>query len=255
MRDCDVAASEASGGINAHPMDQFIVKPLFGGHDVGFLTITNQTLWLAVAVLIAVAILVLPVRNAALVPSRMQSVAELAYGFVRKMVVDVLGEEGLKFFPYIFTLFIFIAISNVQGLLPWSFTTTSHIAVTAVLALAVFTTVTVVGFMRHGLHFISLFWVSSAPTVFLRVLLFLIELISYFVRPLSHSVRLAGNMMAGHAVLKVFAAFVPALGIFGIVPIAAMTGLFALELLVAFVQAYIFTILTCVYLNDALHLH
>lgn len=248
-------SEQASGGINAHPMDQFVIKPLFGGHDVGFLTITNQTLWLAIAVLLVVALMVLPMRNASLVPTRMQSVAELLYGFVRKMVVDVLGEEGLKFFPYIFTLFIFILISNVAGLIPTSFTTTSHIAVTGVLAMAVFTTVTVIGFARHGLHFISLFWVKSAPTVALRLVLFFIELISYFVRPLSHSVRLAGNMMAGHAVLKVFAAFVPAMGVFGIIPIGAMTGIFALELLVACVQAYIFTILTCVYLNDALHMH
>lgn len=246
---------QTTSGINAHPMDQFVIKPLFGGHDVGFLTITNQTLWLAISVLIITALLVLPTRSASLVPTRMQSVAEVLYNFVHKMVLDVLGHEGLKFFPYIFTLFIFILISNVAGLIPTSFTTTSHIAVTGVLAMAVFTTVTVIGFMRHGLHFISLFWVSSAPTVALRIVLFFIELISYFVRPLSHSVRLAGNMMAGHAVLKVFAAFVPAMGLFGIIPIGAMTGIFALELLVACVQAYIFTILTCVYLNDALHMH
>lgn len=248
-------SEQASSGINAHPMDQFVIKPLFGGHDVGFLTITNQTLWLAIAVLLVVALMVLPMRSASLVPTRMQSVAELLYGFVRKMVVDILGEEGLKFFPYIFTLFIFILISNVAGLLPTSFTTTSHIAVTGVLAMSVFLTVTVIGFARHGIGFISLFWVKSAPTVALRLVLFFIELISYFVRPLSHSVRLAGNMMAGHAVLKVFAAFVPAMGVFGIIPIGAMTGIFALELLVACVQAYIFTILTCVYLNDALHMH
>ena len=171
------------------------------------------------------------------------------------MATDVLGEEGLKFFPYLFTLFVFIMISNVSGLIPTSFTVTSHIAVTGVLALAVFTTVTVLGFVKNGPKFITLFWIPSAPTVALRVILFAIEFISYFVRPLSHSVRLAGNMMAGHAVLKVFAAFVPAMGIFGIIPIGAMTGIFALELLVAFVQAYIFTILTCVYLNDALHMH
>ncbi|MFT6887834.1 MAG: F-type H+-transporting ATPase subunit a [Paracoccaceae bacterium] len=248
-------SEQASSGINAHPMDQFVIKPLFGGNDVGFLTITNQTLWLAIAVLLVVALMVLPMRNASLVPTRMQSVAELLYGFVRKMVVDVLGQEGLKFFPYIFTLFIFILVSNVAGLIPTSFTTTSHIAVTGVLAMSVFLTVTVIGFARHGLNFISLFWVKSAPTVALRLVLFFIELISYFVRPLSHSVRLAGNMMAGHAVLKVFAAFVPAMGFFGIIPIGAMTGIFALELLVACVQAYIFTILTCVYLNDALHMH
>jgi F-type H+-transporting ATPase subunit a len=236
-------------------MDQFIIKPLFGGTDVGFLTITNQTLWLAIAVLLATALMVLPMRNATMVPGRFQSVAELIYGFVRKMVIDMLGDEGIKFFPYIFTLFIFILISNVAGLIPASFTTTSHVAVTGVLAMAVFMSVTVIGFMRHGVKFIGLFWVSSAPTVALRLVLFLIELISYFVRPLSHSVRLAGNMMAGHAVLKVFAAFVPAMGLFGFIPLGAMTGIFALELLVACVQAYIFTILTCVYLNDALHMH
>jgi F-type H+-transporting ATPase subunit a len=222
---------------------------------VGFLTITNQTLWLAIAVLLATALMVLPMRNATMVPGRFQSVAELIYGFVRKMVIDMLGDEGIKFFPYIFTLFIFILISNVAGLIPASFTTTSHVAVTGVLAMAVFMSVTVIGFMRHGVKFIGLFWVSSAPTVALRLVLFLIELISYFVRPLSHSVRLAGNMMAGHAVLKVFAAFVPAMGLFGFIPLGAMTGIFALELLVACVQAYIFTILTCVYLNDALHMH
>ena len=171
------------------------------------------------------------------------------------MAVDILGEEGLKFFPYLFTLFVFILISNVSGLIPASFTVTSHIAVTGVLAMMVFLTVTILGFVKHGPKFITHFWIPSAPTVALRVILFAIEFISYFVRPLSHSVRLAGNMMAGHAVLKVFAAFVPAMGVLGIVPIGAMTGIFALELLVAFVQAYIFTILTCIYLNDALHMH
>ena len=249
------ANGESAGGINAHPMDQFIVKPLFGDEAMSLFTITNSTLWMAIGVLIAAALFLLPTRSATLVPSRMQSVTEVLYGFVRKMVVDTLGEEGLKFFPYIFTLFVFILISNVAGLVPASFTTTSHVAVTGILALMVFCTVTVIGFARHGVRFISLFWVPTAPTVALRLVLFMIELISYFVRPLSHSVRLAGNMMAGHAVLKVFAAFVPAMGVAGLIPIGAMTGIFALELLVACVQAYIFTILTCVYLNDALHMH
>lgn len=250
-----MAGEASSGGINAHPMDQFVIRPLFGDEGLGLFTVTNQTLWLAIGVLIAFALLALPTRNATLVPGRMQSVAESLYIFIRKMAVDVLGEEGLKFFPYLFTLFVFIMISNVSGLIPTAFTATSHIAVTGVLALTVFFTVTILGFVRHGPKFLTLFWIPAAPTVALRVVLFTIELISYFVRPLSHSVRLAGNMMAGHAVLKVFAAFVPAMGIFGIIPIGAMTGIFALELLVAFVQAYIFTILTCVYLNDALHMH
>jgi F-type H+-transporting ATPase subunit a len=248
-----MAGEAEGGGINAHPMDQFVVKPLFED-ALGPLTITNSTLWMAIGVAIAVGLLVLPMRGAQMVPSRMQSVAELLYGFIRKMTTDVLGEEGLRYFPYIFTLFVFILISNIAGLIPASFTVTSHIAVTGIMALMVFFTVTLIGFMRHGAHFVSLFWVDSAPAP-LRPILFAIELISYFVRPLSHSVRLAGNMMAGHAVLKVFAAFVPAMGVAGLIPIAAMTGIFALELLVAVVQAYIFTILTCVYLNDALHMH
>ena len=236
-------------------MQQFIIKPLFGDGPLGLFTVTNSTLWMAIAVLIAVALLVLPTRNGTLVPSRAQSVAEIIYTFIRKMVEDTLGPDGRPFFPYIFTLFIFILISNVAGLIPGSFTTTSHIAITGFMALGVFLTVTVIGFMRHGIKFITLFWVPSAPTLVLRLLLFVIEVISYFVRPLSHSIRLAGNMMAGHAVLKVFAAFVPAMGLFGVVPIAAMVGFTALELLVACVQAYIFAILTCVYLNDALHMH
>ena len=236
-------------------MDQFIIKPLFGDEGFSLFTITNSTLWMAIVVAVALALMIMPMRGGSLVPSRMQSVVEIIYGFVRQMVIDVLGEEGKKFFPYIFTIFMFILFSNLLGLIPGSFTTTSHIAVTGVMALTVFISVTVIGFMRHGVHFISLFWVSSAPTVVLRCLLFVIELISYFVRPLSHSIRLAGNMMAGHAVLKVFAAFVPAMSVFGVVPIAAMVGFTALELLVACVQAYIFAILTCVYLNDALHMH
>ncbi len=236
-------------------MDQFVIKPLFGDEAFSIFTITNSTLWMAITIAAALALMIMPMRGGSLVPSRMQSVVELIYGFVRQMVIDVLGEEGKKFFPYVFTIFMFILFSNLLGLIPGSFTTTSHIAVTGVMALTVFITVTVIGFVRHGIGFIGLFWVSSAPTVVLRCLLFVIELISYFVRPLSHSIRLAGNMMAGHAVLKVFAAFVPAMGVFGVIPIAAMVGFTALEVLVACVQAYIFAILTCVYLNDALHMH
>jgi F-type H+-transporting ATPase subunit a len=210
---------------------------------------------MVIAVSLGLALMILPMRGGTLVPSRMQSVAELMYGFVRQMIHDTVGEDGKAYFPYIFTIFIFILMSNLLGLIPGSFTTTSHVAVTGLMAITIFLTVTAIGFITHGLHFIHFFWVSSAPTVFLRCVLFVIELISYFVRPVSHSVRLAGNMMAGHAVLKVFAAFVPAMGVFGVVPIAAMVGFTALEVLVACVQAYIFAILTCVYLNDALHMH
>lgn len=246
-------AEGGASGFNIHPMEQFLVKPLFGGHVVHWYTPTNATLWLGLTVVAVWALMVLGSRGRAMIPSRAQSMAELTYGFVRRMVEDVAGKEGVKYFPYILTLFLFILFANALALIPTSFSTTSHIAITIVLALAVFVTVTIIGFIKHGLGFLKLFWVSSAPTVALRLVLALIEVISYFVRPISHSVRLAGNIMAGHAVLKVFAGFAGALGLFSVVPIAAISAVYALEVLVAIIQAYVFTILTCVYLNDALH--
>lgn len=241
-------------GFAIHPMDQFIVKPLFGGDTVGLFTITNVTLWMGLTVLAVTALMVWGSRGRALVPSRSQSVAEVLYSFVYKMVEDVAGHDGVRYFPYIMTLFLFILFANLLGLIPGSFTTTSHIAVTAVLAAAVFLTVTILGFVLHGASFLKLFWISSAPLP-LRPVLALIEIISYFVRPLSHSIRLAGNMMAGHAVVKVFAGFAGALGVFAVVPILAVVAVYGLELLVSVIQAYVFTILTCVYLRDALHPH
>jgi F-type H+-transporting ATPase subunit a len=249
-------ASEAEyqdDGLSFHPMDQFIVKPLFGDGDVHWYTITNVTFWLALAILAVLALLVLASSRREIVPGRSQSIAELAYGFVYKMIEDVTGKDGIKYFPYIMTLFMFILVANFLGLIPMSFTTTSHIAVTAVMGFGVFIAVTVLGFVKNGASFLGLFWVSSAPAP-LRPVLALIELISYFVRPVSHSIRLAGNMMAGHAVLKVFAGFaqvaaVAPIAIFGVIAI------YGLEVLVSFIQAYVFTILTCVYLKDALHPH
>jgi len=246
------STEEATSGFNIHPMDQFEVHPLFGDGAIHWYTPTNVTLWLGLAVLAAFFLLVVGSRGRAMVPSRSQSVAEMTYGFVRKMIEDITGKEGLKYFPHIMTLFVFILFANLLGLLPYSFSTTSHIAVTAVLAMAVFTTVTVLGFVLNGPSFIKLFWVSSAPMA-LRPVLFMIELISYFVRPVSHSIRLGGNLMAGHAVVKVFAGFAGALGIGAVIPITAIVAVYGLELLVAFIQAYVFTILTVVYLNDALH--
>lgn len=234
-------------------MDQFIVKPLFGDGPVGMFTITNVTLWMALAIICIVLLLVMGTRGRALVPTRVQSIAELAYGFIYKMVEDVTGKDGVKYFPYIMTLFMFIVFSNFLGLLPLSFTTTSHIAVTAVMAMAVFLAITILGFVKHGLGFLGVFWISSAPLV-LRPVLALIEVISYFVRPVSHSIRLAGNMMAGHAVIKVFATFAAVVWI-APVSILAVTAIYALEVLVSFIQAYVFAILTCVYLKDALHPH
>ena len=241
-----------TGGLEFHPMDQFIVSPLFGDDaSVAWYTITNATFWMALAVLATFAMLVLGSARRSVVPGRMQSVAELAYGFIHKMVEDICGKEGLKFFPYIMSLFMFIVMANFLGLIPTAFTPTAHFSVTVVLALAVFITVTVVGFVKNGAAFLSLFWVSSAPLA-LRPVLAIIELISYFVRPVSHSIRLAGNVMAGHAVIKVFAGFA-AIAVISPVSVVAITAMYGLEVLVAFIQAYVFTILTCVYLKDALH--
>ena len=245
------AAEAAEGGLSFHPMDQFIVKPLFGGDTVTFITPTNVTFWMAVTVLAIIGLMVLTTSKRAIVPGRGQSIAELAYGFVYKMVEDVTGKDGLKYFPYIMTLFMFILVANFLGLIPMSFTTTSHFAVTIVLALLVFLAVTIVGFVKNGAKFLGLFWVSSAPLA-LRPILAVIELISYFVRPVSHSIRLAGNIMAGHAVIKVFAGFA-AITVVSPVSVIAITAMYGLEVLVAFIQAYVFTILTCVYLKDALH--
>ena len=245
----NVAAEAESTGFAIHPMDQFVVKPFFGGHEIHWYTVTNVTVWMAIAILAVVALLVLGTRRRAIIPSRMQSVAEMLYGFIYKMVEDVTGHEGVKYFPYVMTLFMFILMSNLLGLLPMSFTTTSHVAVTVVLALAVFLAVTILGFVKNGIGFLGMFWVSSAPLA-IRPVLALIEVISYFVRPVSHSIRLAGNLMAGHAVIKVIAGFA-SLAVASPIVIGAVTAIYGLELLVAVVQAYVFTILTCVYLRDA----
>lgn len=249
-----LAYADGYGKLAIAPMDQFKVEPLFGGDTVAWYTPTNVTFWLGMSILSIFALMVMGTRGRAVIPSRGQSVAELAYGFVRKMVEDVAGKDALPYFPFIFTAFLFILSANFLGLIPSSFTTTSHFAVTVVLALTVFISVTILGFVKNGASFLSLFWVSSAPLV-LRPVLAVIELISYFVRPVSHSVRLAGAMMAGHAVLKVFAGFAGAMGLGGIVPILGVVAIYGLEVLVSAIQAYVFTILTCVYLKDALHPH
>ncbi|MCF6444194.1 F0F1 ATP synthase subunit A [Nereida sp. MMG024] len=241
-------------GLQIHPMDQFEIKPQFGGGEIGLFTITNSTIWTFLCIAAIFALMVLGTRGRAIIPSRVQSIAEMIYGFVHKMVEDVAGKDALVFFPYIFTVFLFILFTNFLGLIPTAFTPTAQIAVTAVLAMAVFLTVTIVGFVKNGAGFLSLFWVSSAPLP-LRPVLALIEVISYFVRPVSHSIRLAGNVMAGHAVLKVFAGFAGALGVFAVFPVLGVVAIYALEVLVSAIQAYVFTILTCVYLKDALHPH
>ena len=245
-------AHSEGGGLEFHPLDQFEVHRMFGEGSIHWYTVTNVTMWMAIAVVCIVLLLVIGTRKRAVVPSRTQSVAETLYGFVYTMVEDVTGKDGIKYFPYIFTLFIFILFSNFLGLLPMAFTTTSHIAVTAVLAFAVFFTVTILGFVKNGVSFLGLFWVASAPLA-LRPVLAVIEIISYFVRPVSHSIRLGGNMMAGHAVLKVFAGFAQVGLLVAPIAILGVVAIYALEVLVSAIQAYVFTILTCVYLKDALH--
>jgi F-type H+-transporting ATPase subunit a len=251
------AATE--GGLEFHPLHHFVIEPLFGGEGhLGLFTITNETLWMAIGILGMILVFVVGSGPRALVPGRLQSIGEMLYDFVYKMVEDVTGHDGVKYFPIVMTLFTFILFSNFFGLIPGSFTPTSHIAVTAVLGFGVFLFVTLLGLYKHGLHFLGLFWMSDAPAI-LRPIIALIEVISYFVRPVSHSIRLAGNIMAGHAVMAVFASFAPlvlfsAMG-YLVTPVSvlAITAIYALEVLVAFIQAYVFTILTCVYLKDALH--
>jgi F-type H+-transporting ATPase subunit a len=242
-------------GLTFHPLDQFALTPLFGGggadYNPPFYALTNATLWMALAVLGIFLLFVLSTRSRSVIPTRMQSVAELIYSFIRKMVDDVAGHDAGRFFPLILTLFLFILFTNFFGLLPMSFTATSHIAVTALLGFGVFLFVTILGFVLNGRKFLGLFWMKDAP-LFLRPVIALIEVISYFVRPVSHSIRLAGNIMAGHTVIKVFAGFaqVAAVSPLAILGVAAIYGI---EILVAGIQAYVFTILTCVYLKDALH--
>ncbi|HSG35961.1 MAG TPA: F0F1 ATP synthase subunit A [Paracoccaceae bacterium] len=244
---------EESTGLVFHPLDQFIVKPLFGDGPIHWYTVTNVTLWMAITVVAILALFVFGSRGRAIVPTRTQSVGEMIYGFIYKMVEDVTGKDGIKYFPYILTIFLFILFANFLGLIPMSFTTTSHIAVTAVLGFGVFIIVTLIGFIKNGPSFLSLFWMSDAPAL-LRPIIAIIEVISYFVRPVSHSIRLAGNIMAGHAVIKVFAGFA-AIALISPVSVLAITAIYGLEVLVAGIQAYVFTILTCVYLKDALHPH
>lgn len=246
----------AETGFAIHPMDQFIVKRFFcdAAHqdctsNIQWYEITNVTVWMAAAVVAIIALMVFGSAGRATIPSRIQSVGEMIYGFIYKMVEDVTGHDGVKYFPFVMTLFLFVLFSNLLGLLPMSFTTTSHVAVTVTLALIVFLFVTLLGLARNGIGFLGMFWVSSAPLA-LRPVLAIIEVISYFVRPVSHSIRLAGNLMAGHAVMKVFAGFA-SMAVISPVAVGAVTAIYGLELLVAVVQAYVFTILTCVYLKDA----
>jgi F-type H+-transporting ATPase subunit a len=244
----------------AGPLEQFEIHPYIpieiGGVDLSF---SNSAAWMALATVTATAFLTLGARRRALVPGRMQLMAEMAYEFVANMIRDNVGDAGRRYFPYIFTLFMFILFGNLLGLIPGSFTYTSHIIVTAALAVTVIVAVTGIGIAKHGMHFFSFFVPKGVPAPMLLMMV-PIEIISYLSRPVSLSIRLFANMMAGHTMIKVFAGFVVplgavSLGLGGLAPIAMNVALTGFELLVAFLQAYVFTVLTCLYLNDALNLH
>ncbi len=242
------------------PIHQFNIEPLITLGHIGkhTIAITNSTVYMFVAVGINGLLMLATGRQ--LVPGRMQSVAEISYEFVATMIRSTAGTEGLKFFPLVFTLFMFICVSNLVGIIPYTFTVSSHLIVTAALALLVFFTVLFYGLYKNGLKFFKIFVPSGVPLAVLPLVVF-IEILSFFLKPVSHSVRLFANMLAGHIALKVFAGFVAMLGVSlgaigwvgGVAPLALTVALTALELLVAFLQAYVFAMLACIYLNDAIH--
>jgi F-type H+-transporting ATPase subunit a len=244
-----VAAEEHS------PLEQFEIHPILpiniGGLDLSF---TNSALWMVIAAGLVYVLVMYGARHRSMVPGRLQSLVELSYEFIADMVGSTVGKEGVKYFPFFFTLFMFILFGNALGVIPGSFTFTSHIIVTFSTAIFVVTAVTLIGIVRHGWHFFSLFAPGGCP-IYVMPLLVPIEILSYAMRPISLSLRLAINMTAGHIMLKTFAGFIIALGVFGFAPLALTIGLTGLELAIAFLQAYVFTVLSCIYLQDTMHLH
>ena len=243
------------------PIEQFNIEKLFtighiGHHEIAF---TNSSAYMFGSVALISLLMIGGVSGRRLVPGRLQSVAEISYEFVDTMVRSSAGKEGMKFFPLVFSIFMLLAVSNIVGIIPYAFTISSHIIVTVALALLVFITVLIYGFYKNGLKFFKLFVPAGVPIAILPIVV-PIEVISFLSRPISHSVRLFANMLAGHITLKVFASFVTMLGALGFVgwfgavlPLGLTVALTALELLVAFLQAYVFAILTCIYINDAIH--
>jgi F-type H+-transporting ATPase subunit a len=251
-------ATEAGPAID--PIHQFALKPVVsifvGGHDV---SLTNSGLYMLLAVALTCLLVAIGAKGGSGVPGRLQAMAEMAYEFIAGMVRSAAGESGMRFFPLVFAIFFFVLMTNLLGFFPYTFSVTSQIIITACLALMVFLTVIVVGIKEHGLHFFKLFVPEGVP-IYILPLVVAIEIISFLSRPVSHSVRLFANMLAGHITLNVFGAFVvmllgasAAVKAIAILPFAMTIGLEALELLVAFLQAYVFAMLTCMYLNDALH--
>jgi len=246
----------SASGENHSPLEQFEITPFvhfeMGSVDLAF---TNSSLAMVITIAVITLFLTLSVNTRSIIPSRVQLISELSYGFIAQLLKDTVGEQGRKYFPFVFTIFMFVLIGNMVGMLPYSFTFTSHIIVTFALAAIVFIGVTILGFAKHGMHFFSFFVIPGLPWYMLPLLI-PIEVISYLSRPISLSVRLFANMLAGHTLIKVFAMFVITMPFYsGILPLAFIVALTGLEILIAFLQAYVFAILTCLYINDALHLH
>tara|TARA_B100002051_G_C16710687_1_gene626492 strand:+ start:1068 stop:1802 length:735 start_codon:yes stop_codon:yes gene_type:complete len=240
-----------------NPMHQFNVHRIgpeikIAGIDVSF---TNASLFMLISAVLIAVLLLLGTREKKLIPNKIQLVSEMLYNFIGKMISDTAGKKAKPYFPFVFSLFVFILFCNMVGMLPYSFTVTSHIIVTLTFALFIFVGVTILGFFKHGFKYLKIFVPSGVPIVLLPIIT-VIEIISYLSRPVSLSVRLFANMMAGHTMLKVFGGFVISLGLIGgWLPLTFSVALTGLEILVAFLQAYVFAILTCIYLNDALNLH
>ena len=252
-------ASEAHGDGGHSPLAQFEVSKMVDLHIGGLdLHITNSAVWMMAATVLVILFTTVFISRRALVPGRMQSLVELSYEFVANMIKDNVGHEGRPYFPFIFTLFMFILACNMLGMLPYSFTVTSQIVVTFGLAFVVFIGVTIIGFIKHGLGFFKFFLPHGVPG-FLAPLVIPIEVLSYLIRPVSLGLRLFANLTAGHTMLKVFAGFIVPLGAFyvipGAIPMAAVIGLTVLEFAIAFLQAYVFAVLSCIYLHDAIHMH
>ena len=245
----------ASTGEKHSPLEQFEIIPYWqikiNNLDLSF---TNSSVAMVFTVAFITIFLTATVKTRSIIPTRMQLISEMLYDFIAQLLNDTIGNEGKKYFPFVFTIFMFVLIGNMIGMIPYSFTFTSHIIVTFGLASVVFIGTTILGFIKHRLHFFSFFVIPGLPWYMLPLLI-PIEIISFLSRPISLSVRLFANMLAGHTLLKVFAGFVVALGIGGVLPLAFIVALTGLEILIAFLQAYVFAILTCLYINDALHLH
>ena len=250
------SSGEHSGHEKHSPLDQFEINPLVnfevGGVDLAF---TNSSVSMVITVLFITLFLTLTVNPRSIVPSRMQLISELCYNFIAQLLNDTVGDQGKRYFPFVFSIFMFVLIGNMVGMIPYQFTFTSHIIVTFALAAVVFIGVTILGFVNHGIRFFTFFYIPGVP-FYMHPLLIPIEVISYLSRPISLSVRLFANMLAGHTLLKVFAGFVVSMPFFtGVLPLTFIVALTGLEILIAFLQAYVFAILTCLYINDAYHLH